>query len=164
MSEDSNFLNGKKVICIGERDGIPAPAIAECVINGRGRADPCPYAMFRLNGSRAMDLEDQATIRKVVDRHGKDGVIVVLGSPDADSAGIYVETVTTGDPTFAGPLAGTALMLPVYHILEDRIKELIDPKTYEEQVGMMEFVLDKESILKAWMHTGQVLIYIIPES
>jgi betaine reductase len=26
-----NFLNGKKVVCIGERDGIPAPAIAACV-------------------------------------------------------------------------------------------------------------------------------------
>lgn len=25
------MLKGKKVICIGERDGIPAPAIAECM-------------------------------------------------------------------------------------------------------------------------------------
>ena len=24
------MLQGKKVICIGERDGVPAPAIAEC--------------------------------------------------------------------------------------------------------------------------------------
>lgn len=96
-----------------------------------------------------MDLEDQATIKKVVDQQGNDGVVVVLGSPDADSAGIYAETVTTGDPTFAGPLAGTALMLPVYHILEDKLKELVDPKIYEEQVGMMEFVLDKEAIIKS---------------
>ncbi len=96
-----------------------------------------------------MDLEDQATIKKVVDQQGKDGVVVVLGSPDADSAGIYAETVTTGDPTFAGPLAGTSLMLPVYHILEDNLKELVDPKIYEEQVGMMEFVLDKEAIIKS---------------
>ena len=95
-----------------------------------------------------MDLEDQATIIKVVDRQGKEDLVVVLGSPDADSAGIYAETVTTGDPTFAGPLTGTALMLPAYHILEDRVKEIIDPKVYEEQVGMMEFVLDKEGIVK----------------
>ncbi len=26
-----NFLKGKKVVCIGERDGVPAPAIAACV-------------------------------------------------------------------------------------------------------------------------------------
>jgi len=25
------MLQGKKVICIGEWDGVPAPAIAECV-------------------------------------------------------------------------------------------------------------------------------------
>ena len=96
-----------------------------------------------------MDLEDQATIKKVVDQQGKEGVVVVLGSPDPDSAGIYAETVTTGDPTYAGPLAGNPLMLPVYHILEDSVKQLVDPKIYEEQVGMMEFVLDKEGIINS---------------
>ena len=65
-----------------------------------------------------MDLEDQATIKKVVDQHGREDVLVILGSPDGDSAGIYAETVTAGDPTFAGPLAGTALMLPVTTFLK----------------------------------------------
>jgi len=37
----------------------------------------------------------------------------------------------------------------VYHILEDRIKELVDPETYQQQVGMMEFVLNKEAITAA---------------
>lgn len=94
-----------------------------------------------------MDLEDQGTIKKAVDEHGTENVVVVLGSPDAESAEIYAETVTTGDPTFAGPLAGVSLGLPVYHILEDEIKQLVDPETYQQQVGMMEFVLDKESIV-----------------
>ncbi len=31
------MLKGKKVICIGERDGIPAPAIAECVESAGGQ-------------------------------------------------------------------------------------------------------------------------------
>lgn len=96
-----------------------------------------------------MDLEDQGTIKKVVDEHGTDNVVVLLGSPDAESAEIYAETVTTGDPTFAGPLAGVSLGLPVYHILEDVIKKLVDPETYQQQVGMMEFVLDRESIVKS---------------
>lgn len=94
-----------------------------------------------------MDLEDQGTIKKAVDEHGTENVVVVLGSPDAESAEIYAETVTTGDPTFAGPLAGVSLGLPVYHILEDEIKQLVDPETYQQQVGMMEFVLDKEAIV-----------------
>ena len=96
-----------------------------------------------------MDLEDQGTIKKVVDEQGTENVVVLLGSPDAESAEIYAETVTTGDPTFAGPLAGVSLGLPVYHILEDEIKNLVDPETYQQQVGMMEFVLDRESIVKS---------------
>lgn len=93
-----------------------------------------------------MDLEDQGMIQKAVVDNGKENVVVVLGSPDAESAEIYAETVTKGDPTFAGPLAGVQLGLPVYHILEDRIKNLVDPETYQQQVGMMEFVLNKEAI------------------
>jgi len=75
--------------------------------------------------------------------------MVVLGSPDAESAEIYAETVTTGDPTYAGPLAGVSLGLQVYHILEDEVKAEIDPAVYEQQIGMMEMVLDKEAISKS---------------
>lgn len=96
-----------------------------------------------------MDLEDQGVIKDTVEEHGKENVMVVLGSPDYESAEIYAETVTTGDPTFAGPLAGVSLGLPVYHILEDEVKEHIDQAVYEQQVGMMEMVLDKEAISKS---------------
>ncbi len=94
-------------------------------------------------------MEDQGVIKNTVEEHGKENVIVVLGSPDSESAEIYAETVTTGDPTFAGPLAGVSLGLPVYHILEDEVKEHIDQGVYEQQVGMMEMVLDKEAISKS---------------
>ncbi len=96
-----------------------------------------------------MDLEDQGTIKKAVEDNGTENLVVVLGSPDAESAEIYAETVTKGDPTFAGPLAGVPLGLPVYHILEDRIKELVDPEIYQQQIGMMEFVLNKAAITAA---------------
>jgi hypothetical protein len=88
-----------------------------------------------------MDLEDQGIIKETVDEHGRENLVVVLGSPDAESAEIYAETVTNGDPSFAGPLAGVSLRLPVYHILEDEVKEQIDPTVYEQQIGMMEMVL-----------------------
>ncbi len=96
-----------------------------------------------------MDLEDQGMIKQAVEDNGTENLVVVLGSPDAESAEIYAETVTKGDPTFAGPLAGVPLGLPVYHILEDRIKELVDSETYQQQVGMMEFVLNKGAITAA---------------
>ncbi|HCF71814.1 MAG TPA: glycine/sarcosine/betaine reductase complex selenoprotein A, partial [Syntrophomonas sp.] len=52
------------------------------------------------------------------------------------------ETVSAGDPTYAGPLANVALGLRVYHIFE--LKDLIDPNVYEDQLGMMEMVMDVE--------------------
>ena len=96
-----------------------------------------------------MDLEVQGSLIKAVEEHGKENVVVLLGSPDADSADIYAETVTLGDPTYAGPLAGVSLGLGVFHILEDEVKALIPEDIYTEQVGLMELSLDKEAICEA---------------
>lgn len=96
-----------------------------------------------------MDLEVQGSLLKAVEDHGKENVLVILGSPDADSADIYAETVTVGDPTYAGPLAGVALGLQVYHILEGELKAQIDPAVYENEIGLMELSLDKEAISEA---------------
>ena len=76
-------------------------------------------------------------------------MIVVLGAPDADSAELYAETVISGDPSWAGPLAGVALGLPVYHILEPVIKDQIDTAVYKEHLELMEIALDVERISKA---------------
>lgn len=92
-----------------------------------------------------MDLDGQESIKRAAKVFGGDAV-VLLGTPDAESSAIYAETVTLGDPTYAGPLAGVPLGLPVYHILEPEIREQIDPATYQEQVGVMEFALDSEAI------------------
>jgi glycine/sarcosine/betaine reductase complex component A len=73
-------------------------------------------------------------------------LIVVLGAPDADSAELYAETVMHGDPTWAGPLAGVALGLPVYHIIEPEIKDQIDPACYEEHLKLMDIALDVDKI------------------
>ncbi len=93
-----------------------------------------------------MDLEVQGSLIKAVEQYGKDNVMVILGSPDADSADIYAETVTMGDPTYAGPLAGVALGLQVYHVLEDEIKAIVPEEIYQEQIGIMELSLDKDGI------------------
>jgi|TARA_B100000749_G_scaffold160892_1_gene123617 betaine reductase len=75
---------------------------------------------------------------------------VVLGTPTADSSKLFAMTVTEGDPTWAGPLAGAGLGVPAYHVIEETIKSQIDADTYEEEVGLMEMTLeDPEGILKA---------------
>lgn len=93
-----------------------------------------------------MDLEEQKAIQQYAEQYGSENLLVVLGAPDAETSETYAETVTNGDPTFAGPLAGISLRIPAYHILEEELKVRIDPTIYEEQVGMMSMVLDKDSI------------------
>ena len=91
-----------------------------------------------------MDLENQARIKELAEKYGKDEIIVVLGGAEAEASGLAAETVVSGDPTFAGPLAGVSLGLPVYHIFE--LKDQVDAGVYEEQVAMMEMVLDADAI------------------
>jgi hypothetical protein len=76
-------------------------------------------------------------------------VVVLLGCPDADSTEIFGMTVTTGDPTFAGPLAGVALGLPVYHVIEDDVRAVAPADVYESEVGLLAIALDKTAIEEA---------------
>ena len=84
-----------------------------------------------------------------MDRLGTQGMVVLLGTPNADSSRLYGMTVTVGDPAWAGVLAGVNLGLPVYHITEPEIKSQIDPDVYQEQVGISEMVLDTDQIIDA---------------
>ena len=91
-----------------------------------------------------MDLENQKRILDLSEKFGKENVVVIIGTSEAESAGLTAETVTAGDPTFAGPLAGVSLGLRVYHVFE--LKDQFDADVYEEQCGMMEMVLDVDAI------------------
>jgi len=89
-----------------------------------------------------MDLENQKRVKDLTEAHGAENIVVVLGAAEGEASGIAAETVTAGDPTFAGPLTGVSLGLRVYHVCEDEIKAEFDAAVYDEQVGMMEMVLD----------------------
>lgn len=93
-----------------------------------------------------MDLENQRRVKALAEKYGPENLVVVLGGAEAEASGLTAETVTAGDPTYAGPLAGVQLGLSVWHIVEDEIKAEIDPEVYDEQVGMMEMVLDVDAI------------------
>ncbi len=96
-----------------------------------------------------MDLSTQETIKRLADEHGSDSLLVLLGAPDAESAGIAAETVVLGDPSWAGPLAGVQLGLPVYHVLEDELRSAVPEEVWEEQVGLMVDVLEVDAIAEA---------------
>jgi len=96
-----------------------------------------------------MDLENQARIKKLAEQYGRENLIIVQGAGDADSSELVAETVTTGDPSYAGPLTEVQLGLPIYHILEPEVKRHIPAAIYDKQVGLMELALDAEGIAKA---------------
>ncbi len=95
-----------------------------------------------------MDLDDQASVNRLAETNGTDNMIVLLGQPDPDSTVLFAETVTRGDPTWAGPLAGVPLGLPVYHILEPDIKQQMDATLYDEHVGLMELSANVDEIVE----------------
>ena len=84
-----------------------------------------------------MDLENQKRVMEFADQYGAENIVVLLGA---------AETVTAGDPTYAGPLTGVQLGLTVYHVCEPEVKAEFDESVYDEQVGMMEMVLDIDDI------------------
>jgi betaine reductase len=95
-----------------------------------------------------MDLENQKRVKDLAEKHGAENVVVIFGAAEAESAGLSAETVSNGDPTFAGPLAGVQLGLAVYHAVEPEFKEAVNPDVYEEQISMMEMVLDVDEIIE----------------
>jgi glycine/sarcosine/betaine reductase complex component A len=95
-----------------------------------------------------MDLENQKRVKDAADKYGNENVMVIIGAAEAEAAGLAAETVTMGDPTFAGPLAGVALGLSVYHAVEPEFKKEVDPEVFDEQIGMMEMVLDVDGIVE----------------
>ncbi len=102
-----------------------------------------------------MDLEEQGMIRRVVEGKARDQMVVLLGTPTAGSTLMVALTLTQGDPSYAGPLAGVPLGLPIYHILEDQVEATVPTDVYEREVGPLEFVLDRPGILDALVQARQ---------
>ena len=94
-----------------------------------------------------MDLENQKRVKEFAEQYGPENIVVLLGAAEGEASGLAAETVTAGDPTYAGPLTGVSLGLKVYHVCEPEIKEEIDPQIYDDQVSMMEMVLDIDDII-----------------
>ena len=104
--------------------------------------------MFRLNERRRNGSgKPEESKKEFAEEYGAENLVVVLGAAEGEAAGLAAETVTLGDPTFAGPLTGVQLGLTVYHVCEPEMKEEFDEAVYDEQVSMMEMVLDVDDII-----------------
>jgi glycine reductase len=93
-----------------------------------------------------MDPDNQATIQRLAAENDASEVVVLLGAADPEAIEVAAETVTVGDPSYVGPLAGVSLGLPVFHILEEEMKAQVDPAVWDEQLGLLEMALDVDEV------------------
>lgn len=71
---------------------------------------------------------------------------MIFGAPDPESVELYAESVTHGDPSYAGPLAGISLELRVFPILELEFRSQVDISMFNEHLALLEIALDVEKI------------------
>lgn len=81
-------------------------------------------------------------MRRLAERYGARELVVVLGVNEPANLRIMAETFRSGDPSWAGALAGVALGLPSYHILE--LKDEIPPEVWREQMEIEELEVTDE--------------------
>jgi hypothetical protein len=89
-----------------------------------------------------MNFENQGVIKRLADQYGSQNLMVILGNGEANGVEVFAETVTEGDPSYAGPLAGVALKIPVYHILEDEVMSQVPESLREEKLQLSALVVD----------------------
>jgi glycine reductase len=91
-----------------------------------------------------MNFENQGVIKRLADQYGPENLAVVLGNGEASGVEVFAETVTAGDPSYAGPLAGVSLKIPVYHVLEEEVMAVVPQAIREEKLQLSSLVIDVE--------------------
>ena len=95
-----------------------------------------------------MDLEGQGRIKQVVGQAGAENVIAVLGANSPTAVEMTAMTLKSGDPSYAGPLAGVALGIPSFHILEPEITAQIDASLYERELALPVMAMDVAEVTR----------------
>ncbi len=93
-----------------------------------------------------MDLEGQGRIKQVVEQVGTENVVAVLGANSPAAVEMTALTLKSGDPSYAGPLAGVAFGIPSFHILEPEITTQIDPSLYERELALPSLAMDVAAV------------------
>jgi hypothetical protein len=94
-----------------------------------------------------MDLEGQGRIKQVVEQAGRENVVAVLGANSATAVEMTAMTLKSGDPSWAGPLAGVALDIPSFHILEPEIVAQVDPALVERELALSCLAMDVPQVI-----------------
>ena len=82
-------------------------------------------------------------MKTLADKHGAENLVIVFGINQPATIRIMAQTFKVGDPSFAGALAGVALNIDSYHILE--LQDKIPVEVWEKEMGMIELEVDDET-------------------
>ena len=93
-----------------------------------------------------MNFENQGVIKRLADQYGPENLTVILGNGEANGVEVFAETVTEGDPSYAGPLAGVALKIPFYHILENEVMSQVPESLRDEKLQLSALVVDVDPV------------------
>jgi betaine reductase len=96
-----------------------------------------------------MNFENQGVIKRLADQYGPENLAVVLGNSEARGVEVFAETVTQGDPSYAGPLAGVSLKIPVYHVLEEDVMAVVPEAIRDDKLQLSALVIDVEPMRQA---------------
>lgn len=127
------FQKSQGIIIIGEREGIPAPTIQNCIEDGKCRV---LYAVTKCAVGSVAGALDEMTLQKIAGAAASD-LLVILGSANSEMAVQTFEEITRFGKT-----------KNIYHVCEQPVRGLLKKDKYEEEIGMMEMILDIAEITK----------------
>ena len=137
---------GKKLLLLGERSGISGEAMEKIFADSGAEIVYVDTSCLGCSLIEALDRRSQQRVKAAAEQWGAENLVAIIGCADTAGAKVYAETLTSGDPYESGPLAGIALHLPVFHALDDEIKEGIAPELWTEHISMMERILDAPAL------------------
>ena len=73
-------------------------------------------------------------MKRQAELHGTEDLLVVFGMNEPRNLRVMATTVREGDPSWSGALAGVALGLPSYHILE--LKNEIPEEVWTREMAL----------------------------
>ena len=146
MEKNMGKFAGKKLLLLGERSGISGEAMEKIFADSGAEIVYVDTSCLGCSLIEALDRRSQQRVKAAAEKWGAENLVAIIGCADTAGAKVYAETLTSGDPYESGPLAGIALHLPVFHALDDEIKEGIAPELWTEHISMMERILDAPAL------------------
>lgn len=125
------ILEGKKIIVIGDTNGITSDKISESLA-ANAEVVYEANATYSSPESTMIPNDIQDNIKNLIEEYGAGKLVVILGSPNYAAASAYADQIANG--TTSGPLQNVRTGLNIFHAGEDEIKNEFEDGFYTNNV------------------------------